>query len=207
MLSGLAGLALLVLAAAILVRPKAGRAPVRRWLARAAVLAGTALTAFFVVMPVAVAVYLVHKQPVPVASVKLAIPHRDVTLRTSDGVKLAAWYVPPRNGAVVVLVHGAGGDRTGGIESRATMLARHGYGVLLYDARGDGSSRPPESFGWTWHRDAEAAVDFLARRGITRIGALGLSTGAEVVLETAGRDPRISRRRRRGRARRGATAS
>jgi pimeloyl-ACP methyl ester carboxylesterase len=144
-------------------------------------------------MPLAVAVYLVHKQPLPVASVELAIPHRDVTLRTSDGVKLAGWYVPPRNGAVVVLVHGAGGDRTGGIESRATMLARHGYGVLLYDARGDGSSTGrPESFGWTWHRDAEAAVEFLARRGIiTRIGALGLSTGAEVVLETAGRDRRI----------------
>jgi uncharacterized protein len=191
-LSGLAGLAMIVLAVAIVARPKTSRPAVRRWLARAGVLVGALFTAYFLVMPLAVAVYLVHKQPVPVASVKLAIPHRDVTLTTSDGVKLAAWYVPPRNGAVVLLVHGAGGDRTGGIESRATMLARHGYGVLLYDARGDGSSTGrPESFGWTWHRDAEAGVDFLARRGITRIGALGLSTGAEVVLETAGRDPRI----------------
>jgi pimeloyl-ACP methyl ester carboxylesterase len=93
---------------------------------------------------------------------------------------------------VVVLVHGAGGDRTGGIESHATMLVRLGYGVLLYDARGDGSSSGrPESLGWTWHRDVEAAVDFVRARGVTRIGALGLSTGAEAVLETAGRDPRI----------------
>jgi hypothetical protein len=190
--SGLAGLALVVLAAAIVLRPKAPRRAARRWLARVAALAGTTLTAFFVVMPLAVAVYLVHKQPLPVASVRLPIPHEDVTLRTSDGVRLAAWYVPPRNGAAVLLVHGSGGDRGGGIESHALMLVRHGYGVLLYDARGDGSSiGRPESLGWTWHRDAEAAVDYLARRGVTRIGALGLSTGAEVVLETAGRDPRI----------------
>jgi len=49
-----------------------------------------------------------------------------------------------------VLVHGAGGDRAGGIASRATMLARHGYGVLVYDARGGGeSSGRMESMGWT----------------------------------------------------------
>jgi len=72
------------------------------------------------------------------------------------------------------------------------MLARHGYGVLLYDARGGGDSQGRlESVGWTWHRDVAAAVDFLERRGISRIGALGLSTGAEAVLEAAGRDQRI----------------
>ena len=192
LVSGLAGAAMLVLSAAIVLRPKVQRSIARRWALRAGLLLGTVLTAFFVVMPLAVAVYLVHKQPVDVPSTKLAIPHEDVTLRTSDGLRLAAWYVHPRNGAVIVLVHGAGGDRAGGIESRALMLARHGYGVLLYDARGDGDSAGrPESFGWTWHRDTEAAVDFLRGRGVTRIGALGLSTGAEVVLETAGRDPRI----------------
>ena len=192
LVSGLGGVAMIALAVALVVRPKAARSFPRRWSLRVGAVLGTALTAFFVVMPLAVAVYLVHKQPMHVPSAKLAIPHEDVTLRTSDGLHLAAWYVHPRNGAVIVLVHGAGGDRTGNIESRALMLARHGYGVLLYDARGDGDSAGrPESFGWTWHRDAEAAVDFLRSRGVTRIGALGLSTGAEVVLETAGRDPRI----------------
>ena len=192
LVSGLAGATMIALAAALVLRPKAARSFPRRWSLRVGALLGTALTAFFVVMPLGVAVYLVHKQPVHVPSTKLSIPHENVTLRSSDGLHLAAWYVHPRNGAVIVLVHGAGGDRTGGIESRALMLARHGYGVLLYDARGDGDSAGrPESFGWTWHRDTEAAVDFLRSRGVTKIGALGLSTGAEVVLETAGRDPRI----------------
>jgi pimeloyl-ACP methyl ester carboxylesterase len=190
--SGLAGAAMLAVAARIASRPKSPRRALRRWGARFAVVGGVVATVLFVVMPIGVAVYFVHKQPRALPAATLAIPHRDVTLHTSDGVDLAAWYVPSRNGAAVVLVHGAGGDRAGGIESRAVMLAKRGYGVLLYDARGGGESGGRmESMGWTWHRDTRAAVDFLAARGIDRIGALGLSTGAETVLEAAGRDPRI----------------
>jgi pimeloyl-ACP methyl ester carboxylesterase len=120
------------------------------------------------------------------------VPHRDVTLHTSDGLDLAAWYAPSHNGATIILVHGSGGSRAGGIKSRATMLANAGYGVLVYDARGSGDSEGrPESLGWTWHRDLDAAVNWLAARKITNVGVLGLSTGAEVALETAGDDPRI----------------
>jgi uncharacterized protein len=128
---------------------------------------------------------------VPVASVKLAIPHRDVTLTTSDGVKLAAWYVPPRNGAVVVLIHGSGGDRSGP-SNQARMLVRHGYGALLVDARGRGTSDGDNgSYGWAWNRDIRGAVDFLSRRGVEHVAAYGLSTGAEVALQAAAEDRRI----------------
>ena len=95
-----------------------------------------------------------------------AVPHEDVTLRTADGVRLAAWYVPSRNGAAIVLVHGGGGDRDG-LKLHATMLARHGYGVLLYDERGRGDSGGrSNAFGWDWPADVEASVDFLERRGV-----------------------------------------
>src|SRR4051794_41417247 len=43
---------------------------------------------------------------------------REVMLRTSDGINLAASWVPPRNGAAVVLVHGSGGDRGGAVPRR-----------------------------------------------------------------------------------------
>jgi uncharacterized protein len=192
LLSGLGGLALLVVAVATALRPKSGRGWRRRWALRVAAAAGAALTGMFVILPIAVGVYFVHKQPVHVPTTSWSVPHQDVTLHTSDGLDLAAWYAPAKNGASIILVHGSGGSRSGGIESRATMFARHGFGVLAYDARGSGDSQGrPEAVGWTWHRDVEAAVDFLAARGVTNIGAFGLSTGAEVVLETAGRDPRI----------------
>ena len=42
------------------------------------------------------------------------------------------------------------------------MLARHGYGVLLFDRRGEGESEgDPNIFGWQGERDIHAAVAFL----------------------------------------------
>ncbi|HEY6886211.1 MAG TPA: CocE/NonD family hydrolase, partial [Solirubrobacter sp.] len=67
---------------------------------------------------------------------------------------------------------------------------RHGYGVLLYDARGRGRSEGTQnSFGWGWGHDVSGAVRFLKTRPEVdphRIGGLGLSTGADVLVEAAG---------------------
>ena len=44
------------------------------------------------------------------------------------------------------------------------MLARHGYGVLVFDRRGEGQSDgDPNAFGWGGDRDVKAAVDYLQR--------------------------------------------
>ena len=37
---------------------------------------------------------------------KFNIPYQSVDLITEDGVRLSAWYTPPRNGVVVLLAHG-----------------------------------------------------------------------------------------------------
>jgi uncharacterized protein len=96
--------------------------------------------------------------------------------------------VPSRNGAAVLVVHGGGGDRAGAV-AHAEMLARHGYGVLVYDARGRGESEgSPNGFGWDWRKDVEGALALLKRQpdvDAHRIGALGLSTGADVLIEVA----------------------
>jgi pimeloyl-ACP methyl ester carboxylesterase len=192
LLSGAAGLYLVAVGVALAFRRKAARSPLRRWSIRLACALGLIATIVFVIMPLAVGIYFVHKQPVEVASSTLALPHEDVTFRSSDGIKLGAWYVPPKNGAVVITIPGSGGDRAGGIESRTLMLARHGFGVLSYDPRGTGNSEGrPEAVGWTWYRDVRGAVDYLHRRGVTKIGLLGLSTGAEVSIDSAARDDRI----------------
>ena len=69
------------------------------------------------------------------------------------------------------------------------MLARHGYGALLFDRRGEGESDgDPNVFGWAGEKDIRAAVEFLRSRpeiDPDRIGGLGLSVGGEMMIEAA----------------------
>jgi uncharacterized protein len=150
----------------------------------------TVLVAYYAVVPIGAALWLTGKPRVAVRT--FAVPHENVALHAADGIRLAAWYVPSRNGAAIVLVHGGGGDRDG-LKLHATMLARHGYGVLLYDERGRGESGGRSNgFGWDWPADVRASVDFLERRGVRHVGVLGLSTGAEVAITAAAEDSRVA---------------
>lgn len=162
----------------------------RRYARRALVGAGAALAAIFVVIPIAVAIVATHRARGPVAAADLGRPATAVALRTADGLRLRGWYVPSRNRAAVVVVPG----RTGTVR-HAAMLARHGYGVLLFDRRGEGESEGDfNALGWGGGPDIAAAVGFLGRRPDVdpdRIGGLGLSVGGELLLEAAARDPRL----------------
>ena len=75
------------------------------------------------------------------------------------------------------------------------MLIRHGYGVLLLDARGyDGSHGAPNMFGWGETKDIDAAVAWLGRQPDVRngrIGGIGFSVGGEMMLEAAAHKPRL----------------
>ena len=75
------------------------------------------------------------------------------------------------------------------------MLARHGYGVLLVDARGyDGSEGDPNVFGWDGTKDINAAVAWLRQRADVsdgRIGGIGFSVGGEMMLQTAASNPEL----------------
>ena len=121
-------------------------------------------------------------------------PYEDVELRTTDGATLSGWYVPSRNGAAVALLHGAGSTRSGVLD-QAVVLADHGYGVLLFDARGHGrSDGRAMDFGWYGDEDTAAAVSLLAGRADVsggRIAAVGMSMGGEEALGALAADPRI----------------
>ena len=122
------------------------------------------------------------------------LAYSDVTVPTSDGVRLSAWYVPSTNAAAVVAVPGAGSTRTGTLE-QAAVLSRHGYGVLMLDPRGQGRSggRAMDA-GWYGNLDVSAGVRFLQRQpGVEpdRIGVLGLSMGGEEAIGAAAADPGI----------------
>ena len=113
--------------------------------------------------------------------------YKVVELVASDGIKLSGWYHPSTNGAAVLLVPSASGTRDS-VRAHADMLVKHGYGVLAYDARGSGASAGVRNaYGWGWSADVVGGVRFLSAQGDvqpSRIGAIGLSTGADVLIET-----------------------
>jgi len=125
---------------------------------------------------------------------EVGLPAADVELVTSDDVRLAAWYVAPTNDAAVILLHGAGSTRSAVLD-QAIVLVRHGYGVLLVDARGHGASGGRAmDFGWSGDLDIAAALDFLSTQPAVdpaRIAVLGLSMGGEEALGAAASDERI----------------
>ncbi len=115
---------------------------------------------------------------------RLGVAHEDVRFTTADGLELEGWYIPSRNGAAVISFPGRKKS-----QEHARMLARHGYGVLLFDRRGEGASEGrPNSWGWGGDADVRAAAAYLERRADVdpgRIGAIGLSVGGELLIETA----------------------
>jgi pimeloyl-ACP methyl ester carboxylesterase len=124
----------------------------------------------------------------------LGLAYEDVAFTGARGATLSGWLIPPRNGAVVILLHGYGSTR-GEMLPHAAMLARHGYGLLLYDMRGHGQSqRTTRSLGWLDVEDVRAAVGWLQVLGAAPagVGILGFSVGGEVAIRAAAQDTRIA---------------
>ncbi|HYI98746.1 MAG TPA: CocE/NonD family hydrolase [Thermoleophilaceae bacterium] len=180
-----AGLALLGLAAVTLWRSRRldDRCPWRYGRRALIGVAGVTVTLQLVV-PLGMGYAFTHLSRAEVPPADLGAPHRDVTLETSDGLELEGWYVPSRNGAAVIAFPGRKGP-----QNRARMLVEHGYGVLLFDRRGEGASDGDgNAFGWGGDKDILAAIEFLERRpdvDAGRIGGIGLSVGGELMLQAA----------------------
>jgi dipeptidyl aminopeptidase/acylaminoacyl peptidase len=134
----------------------------------------------------------------PQAGTQTASPEflnmRDVEFRTRDGLELRGWYVPSRNRAAIVLVHGTSANRTQ-LVPEARMLVGRGYGVLLFDQRAHGDSEGETiTYGERESGDVRAAVDFLSQQPDAdpdRLGALGFSVGGTAVALAAASDVRI----------------
>ena len=134
--------------------------------------------------PLAIAYAVTHTARAHVPRADLGAPYENVEFKTSDGLRLKGWYIRSRNGAAVVSVPGRGSS-----QKRAKLLAKHGYGVLVFDRRGEGESEgDPNVFGWQGERDIHAAVKYLQTRPDVdphRIGGIGLSVGGEMLIEAA----------------------
>ena len=118
----------------------------------------------------------------------------DFKVRASDGVMLHGWKVrpPTPNGNWVLLFHGIADNRTGN-SGHAEFLLRHGYSVVMVDARAQGESGGDmATFGWKERYDTVAITDALyASEKVSHLYALGVSMGAAIALQSAAIEPRI----------------
>jgi uncharacterized protein len=147
----------------------------------------------FVLMPATFGTTGIHGMRSPLTTAPPA-GASTVSFIAADGVELHAWYTPGRNGAAVVLLPGAGGNR-GSTVAHAHALADLGYGVLAMDARGTGDSGGYNNlWGWDGTKDIAAAVDWLSRRPdvVGRIGLVGLSMGGEQAVTAVPDVPDVS---------------
>ena len=121
---------------------------------------------------------------------KYKVPYQRVDLVTEDGIRLAAWYTPPKNGAVILLAHGYGDNRP---EWVYEMLAKRDYGVLAWDARAHGESDGEIStIGYLEVLDVKAALDYaLSQPDVKHVGAWGGSMGAATLIRAAAQFPQI----------------
>jgi len=165
--------------------------------ARWAVAGALLLSSAVLLLSLSIAVAATNVPPTelgPETPADRGLPYEEAAFTTEDGVTLAGWYLPSANRAAVVLVHGSGSTRSAVLD-HAEVLARGGYGVLLFDSRGHGESGGRAmDFGWFGDPDIAAAVDYLEQRADVdpqRIAAAGLSMGGEEAIGAAAADPRV----------------
>lgn len=137
-------------------------------------------------------IYFPDSTPPPAAADVIA-GARDVTLRTSDGLELGAWFVPadPTEdiGMAVLVAPGNGGNRAGRA-GLAEELSDRGLAVLLMDYRGyGGNPGSPSEDGLA--ADADAAAAALEELGYSwdRTIYFGESLGSGVVAALQARHP------------------
>ncbi|WP_406058362.1 CocE/NonD family hydrolase [Streptomyces sp. NBC_01077] len=129
--------------------------------------------------------------------------HRADRMLDLDGARLdTSYFTGDGDGRrpAVLLGHGFGGSKDD-VRAQAEQLARDGYAVLTWSARGFGASTGEIGLNDPDRevKDARKLIDWLAARpevlldkpGDPRVGVTGASYGGAISLLAAGHDPRV----------------
>lgn len=117
-----------------------------------------------------------------------------VRFPSRDGLMLSGWWIPAAQPTerTIIICHGREGSRDRETPHAKTLHAA-GFNVLMFDFRAHGESEGEQvTFGMYEKDDLLGALDFLAGRGITRVGVLGFSLGATTAILTAAVSDRIA---------------
>ncbi|UUU33840.1 alpha/beta fold hydrolase [Streptomyces sp. CA-210063] len=131
------------------------------------------------------------------------VKRTDQAMGTAEGVRIDTSYFTSGTGGrrpAVLLAHGFGGSKDD-VRQQAEDLARDGYAVLTWSARGFGESTGKIGLNDPKGEVADVSklIDWLAKRpevqldkdGDPRVGAAGASYGGAVSLLAAGYDDRV----------------
>jgi len=115
----------------------------------------------------------------------------ELTLTSSDGVRLSAWYIPSQSSKGTVLIcHGNARNMSGDLDV-IKMFHTLSYHVFIVDYRGYGKSEGhPDEEGT--YRDAQAAWDWLIKtkdESPERLVICGRSLGGAIATELASKNP------------------
>ena len=162
-----------------------------------------ALAAMIVLLvAAAVTVVIVVRQPVPVTARTLRIAVTDGPGHDQHVSLDATFFTPPGHGRVpaILLAHGFG-ETKDAVRPEAEQLARAGFAVLTWSARGFGRSTGQVALDAPDYEvsDVEQLVSWLARQprvrldgpGDPRVGITGASYGGALALLAAAYDHRI----------------
>src|SRR5919205_1761407 len=120
----------------------------------------------------------------------VGLEFREVELRSTDGIRLSAWWVPAEDSSLAaVLVPGWGGYKFDE-HLLQTLPVYHGagYGVLLLDLRAQGESDGARrTLGYREVRDVRGALAWLQRQGYApdQVVLHGWSMGGATALRAA----------------------
>ena len=111
----------------------------------------------------------------------------------SGGERMRGWYVVPKddNGRSVILLHGLSDNREG-VAGYARMFMKHGYRVLLPDARAHGESGGElATYGVLERDDLRRWSQWLYEHGAKCVYGFGESMGAALIVQAIAAEPRL----------------
>jgi pimeloyl-ACP methyl ester carboxylesterase len=128
---------------------------------------------------------------------ELGIKFDEISLITTDSIKLKGWFVAAQNHSsapTIIIAHGLGASKSDFV-NLSGFLSSNGFNVLLFDFRAHGESEGKScSLGLKEQLDITAAIDYIISREDLKnksIGLYGFSLGGAAGILTASRDQRI----------------
>lgn len=171
---------------------------VLRWLLAILVVLGLAYAGFVGYVSYRSAESLLHpaRDLTNATPADVGLAFERVGFTTSDGLRLAGWWVPAPDPAAargtVVFLHGYGDSKAQSLPY-LPFLHNDSLNVLAFDMRAHGESQGDHTtVGMDEVADARAAIAYAATRADpSRIALLGLSMGAATAINEAPGDARV----------------